>query len=80
MADAGKEGPHKPLMGAVTAMAQMCNQSELEPLRPVGDRENGRITSRTPARSRDLYNIQFVMDPNIRAWNDGNTDEGRKRS
>jgi hypothetical protein len=49
-------------------------------LRPVGDRENGRITSHTPARSRDLYNIQFVMNPKIRAWDDGNTDEGRKRS
>lgn len=49
-------------------MAQMCNQSELVPLRPVGDRENGRITSRTPARSRNLYNIQFVMNPKIRAW------------
>jgi hypothetical protein len=49
-------------------------------LRPVGDRENGRITSRALARSRDFYNIQFVMNPNIRAWDDGNTDEGRKRS
>jgi hypothetical protein len=58
----------------------MCNQSELVPLRPVGDRENRKITSRTPARLRDLYNIQFVMNPKIRAWGDGNTDEGRKRS
>jgi hypothetical protein len=70
-----KRGPS--LWGAVTAMAQMCNQSELE---AVGDRENGNITSRTPARSRNSYNIQFVMHPKIRAWDDGNTHEGRKRS
>jgi len=61
-------------------MAQMCNQSELVPLRPVGDKKNGRITSRTPARSRDLYNIQVVMDQKVRVWDDRKTDEMRKRS
>jgi hypothetical protein len=45
-------------------------------LRPVGDRDNGKITSRTPARSCDLYNIQFVMNPKIRAWDDGIQTKG----
>ncbi len=77
MTYAGKEGPHKQLMGAVTAMAQMCNQPEFVPLRSVGDRENRRITSPTRACSCD---IQFVMNVKIRAWDDGKADEGRKRS
>jgi hypothetical protein len=80
MADAGKEGSHKPLMGRSYGNGANVQSVRACALEARGRQRPERMGELHHARRHVRANIRFVMNPKIRACDDGNTDEGRKRS